>query len=359
MRNFSLNLPINDLSFGQTSIAIIRELVKRNIHCPLFPIGPVAYSTQGKDENFDRWIQGCVGSGQTNHSRDNPVIRLWHINGSLESYSKRGNRLITFQETGQLTPTEVNILKQQEKVFVTNKYAQSFFANHGIDSTYLPLGFDSFNFKNLTKRPSIEGVRSWLMVGKAENRKHTYKQLGLWAKKYGNDKSHRLNLAISNSFLSREHQDALINQVLEGKQYWNINRLEFCATNAEYNSLLQSSEIVLACSGAEGFDLPVFHAVALGAWPVALKAHAYLDYLNDSNAVMVNPNGLAPIYDGIFFGPNQPFNQGNLFTFDDNEFISACEKADKKASSSLNINGLLLQNQSYAKTAEILLDGLV
>ncbi len=354
-QNISWNLPINSVSFGQTSVAILREVYKRGLTPNILPIGNVDLATQRSDEGFNKWLQTCIGKAYSSHSRDDTVIKLWHIVNSLETYSRKDSRLITFYECQDLTPIEQNILRNQDKIYLTNRYTQSTFKNYGIQSEYLPLGFDSHNFYTLEKRPKIEGATSFLLTGKAEHRKHTYRQLSLWAKKYGNRKEYKLNCAITNGFLKPEHQSALINQALEGKQFWNINYLPFSPTNAEYNSLLQSSEIILSCSGSEGFDLPTFHATALGAWPIALKAHSYLDYLTDESAVLVNPNGMTPIYDNIFFAANSGTNQGNIFTFSDEAFYAACEEAEKRASSGLNLRGIELQNQTYKQTVDILL----
>ncbi len=362
---FALNCPYNSVSFGQTAAAITREVFRRGLSPSIFPIGNVDLATQKPDADFNTKLQNGINSAQQRHSRQHTSIRLWHIAGSLESVSARDSRLITFQETGQLTPLEINVLRQQQRVYVTNRYAQTFFRQYGIEAEWLPLGFDSHNFAPLPKRPGIDGVTSWLMVGKAEFRKHTYRQLALWAKRYGRDPKHRLNLSISNGFLSPQDQQGLIQRALDGKtigpngHYWNINPLDFTASNADYNAVLQSSEIVLCCSGAEGFGLPEFHAAALGAWPVALRAHAYLDYFTDENACFVTPNGMEPIYDGIFFHPNQPVNQGNRFTFADDDFYAACAAAEERVKSvGLNVKGMELQKQTYAQTVDILLRDL-
>lgn len=352
---YCLNVPINSVSFGQVSIAILRELFKRGEHPCVFPIGPVDLSTQTQDATFNQWLQACINTAQQRYNRQQTAYKLWHISGGLESYSSTDNRLLTWQETGQLTSMELNVLRQQSKVYVTNRYAQTFFGQFGIEATYVPLGFDSHNFHVLEKRPAIEGVTSWLLTSKAEHRKHTYRQLALWAKRYGNQKEHRLNLAISNPFLSQEIQDSLINKALNGERYWNINRLGFCPTNAEYNCLLQSSEIVLCCSGSEGFGLPEFHAAAMGAWPVAIKAHSYLDFFTQDNAVLVNPNGMIPVYDNIFFQQGAPTSQGNIYTFADEDFYVACEEAQRRVKIiGLNKVGFELQKQTYSETVDIL-----
>ena len=361
MQSFALNIPLNSVSFGATSIAILREMFKRGLSPSIFPIGPIDLGAQVPDADFNAKLQSAINSAQQRHSRQHTAIRLWHVMGSLETVSARDSRLITFQECGQLTPLEINVLRQQQRVYVTNRYAQTFFKMYGIEAEWMPLGFDAHNFRVLEKRPAIEGVRSWTLLGKGEHRKHTYRQLALWCKRYGRNKDHRLNLSITNPFLRPEDQQGLIHQALEGKtigpngHFWNVNVLPFVPTNAEYNAVLQSGEITLCCSGSEGFGLPELHAAALGSWPVALDAHAFKDHFSNENAVLVPPSGMEPIYDGIFFHPNQPVNQGNRFVFSDEDFYKGCEEAERRAATGLNLRGMELQKQTYAQAVDILL----
>ncbi len=148
----------------------------------------------------------------------------------------------------------------------------------------------------------------------------------------------------------------MVSQALEGKPYQNIVFLPWCPDNATYNSTLQSSEIVISMSGGEGRDLPCYHATAMGAWPVAMRAHAYLDYLTDENAVLVNPNGKCPAADGVHFESNGLFNNGNLFTFDDDDFIKGCEEAERRVKTiGINTTGLELQKHGYQPAVDILL----
>lgn len=354
-QDFGLTMPFNNLSFGNVAFGITREIYKRGLHPSIFPIGNVDGSAQVPDDGFNKWLADRINNAEKDHSRDNMVLRLWHLRGSMESHSRKNSQLLTFFECNDPTKHEINILKNQDKVWVTNRYTQRVFKLFGIDAGYAPLGFDSHNFKRLEKRPTIEGVTSFLLLGKAEKRKQTFRQLNLWAKKYGNKREYRLNVAIHNPFIQEAHLNALIGQSLEGKQYWNIVFLPFMKTNAEYNSYLQSGDIVLACSMAEGFGLGEYHAAALGAWPVALRAHSYLDFFDDSNSVGVQPNGMEVLHDGIFFAPNQPYNQGSGFTFADDDWYAACEEAECRAKTGINNNGLNLQQKTYKDTVDTLL----
>jgi hypothetical protein len=176
--------------------------------------------------------------------------------------------------------------------------------------------------------------------------------LDYWTQKYGNKLGYKLNCAITNPFLKPEDFENLVGRY---RQVWNINFIPWTKTNAEYNAVLQSSNIIFALSGGEGRDLPVYHSVAMGAWPIALKAHAYLDYLNDDNAIFIKPNGKEPAFDGMFFHPNQPYNQGNIFTFSQEDFNKGCEEAERKARIGENLNGLELQKLDYKECVDVLL----
>jgi len=97
-------------------------------------------------------------------------------------------------------------------------------------------------------------------------------------------------------------------------------------------------------SGGEGWGLPEFHSVALGKYGVIMNAHGYKSWANKDNCILVNPNSKIPAYDGIFFQEGQPYSQGNIYDFDGDDFISACEEAVKKVEENkLNDKGLKLQ----------------
>lgn len=112
-------------------------------------------------------------------------------------------------------------------------------------------------------------------------------------------------------------------------------------------------------SGGEGRDLPAYHAVGMGAHCVGLKAHAYLDYLNDDNAVLVSPNSKRPCYDNVFFREGESINQGNVFDFDVDDFYAAFDKAVERVKANpINVEGLKLQSLTYKDTVDVLLKDL-
>ena len=60
----------------------------------------------------------------------------------------------------------------------------------------------------------------------------------------------------------------------------------------------------------------------------------------------------------MFFHEGQPFNQGNIYDFDEDAFINACEQAIERVESDrVNKEGLLLQEEfTYEKTADAIIE---
>jgi len=223
---------------------------------------------------------------------------------------------------------------------------------------YLELGFDKDNFYDTKKSYLNPDIIVMGLAGKAEPlRKAHEKILRAWVKKYGNNRRYMLHAAIYNPFLRPEDNNNLIHQMLEGKKYWNINFLPYMQTNTEYNEFINSVGIMLGVSRGEGRDLPVFHAVGLGKHCVGLRAHAYLDYLNDENAVLIEPRGKIRAVDGIFFHDQPNFNTGHFFDWEADEFLDACDSAIRRyEQNKVNVKGLELQKRTFQQTVETLIN---
>jgi hypothetical protein len=110
-------------------------------------------------------------------------------------------------------------------------------------------------------------------------------------------------------------------------------------------------------SGAEGWGLPEFHSVAMGKYAVIMDAHGYKSWANDKNSILIKPNSKIECYDGIFFNKGIPYNQGNIYDFNEEEFINGCELAIQKVESDkVNKEGLKLQEEF---TSEKLLQNII
>jgi len=122
---FALHLPLNGVSFGQVSTALLREFHERGVQPSLFPIGQIDLNSQDDiSSDFNSWIQNCVRKAFEYHDRNTPVFKLWHLNqDSLTSFSK-DQTLFTFYELDHPTTIEMNIARNQKKLLVSSRYSK-------------------------------------------------------------------------------------------------------------------------------------------------------------------------------------------------------------------------------------------
>ena len=355
-KKFVANIPINSLSFGQTSCLFLRtyldnidEYSKIAELDAIFPIGNRDLSAyEPSDANrlnveADKYLL----RGMENHSRKNPSFKLWHLNGSIESYSDN-TLLLSFYELDKPTKTELNIARNNRVAF-TSKYTCDIFKSYGVDTLHIPLAFDSYSFRNTSKKYVDDGRIVFNILGKFEKRKNHQKMISAWYKKFAGNPKFFLQCSIYNPFLQpnpEQQYQAIINQLQGGQKIFNSEYFGHVVQNTGYNDFLNSAHIVLGMSGGEGWGLPEFQSVALGKHAVLLNAHGYKDWANDSNAVLVNPSGKISSVDNFFFHKDAPFNQGDIFDFNEDEFIAACEKAIKRVEANpVNTAGLKLQEE--------------
>lgn len=342
----AFNLPLNTVSFGQISTSIVRYLFEKKKDIYLFPIGNIDLSSVNlSSKDFDSWLTKGIMNAMETYDKKHPIFKLWHLNGSLESFSNC-QTLLSFYELNKPTIPEINIIKNNNKVYFTSQYTVDIFKAYGASNVdYLPLFFDRYNFFNKEKTYFDDGRITFNLTGKLEKRKHHLKIIKAWAKKFGNNSKYFLQCSLFNPFLKQEDQNRLIASSLEGKMYFNIQFLNWMQSNDTYNDFLNSANIIIGMSGGEGWGLPEFHSTAIGKHAVILNAHGYKSWANKENSVLVDPNDkMVDAEDGIFFRKNMPYNQGEIFDFNEDDFISACEEVIKKVEKNkINEAGLKLQ----------------
>lgn len=356
--NFSVQLPLNNLSFGQVSYNLLYEFFKMGLEPCLFKASDHAidHSAYDFEPEFINWINNIHAKSFTDHNRSIPIIRLWHINDSWRNYSDK-QILLTFHETDELTKAEVNIAKHS-KLCVTSKFSQEVFQKHGLETEVAHLGFDAKHFSRLNKTYFDDGRITFNLCGKFEKRKHHAKIVKAWIKKFGRNKKYSLQCALHNMFYQDPNELKLIySDLLDNRQVFNVSFLNFMPKNSVYNDYLNSGDIIIGMSGGEGWGLPEFHSVAIGKHAVILNATSYQEWANQDNSVLVNPSGKLEVYDGKFFSKGAPFNQGSIFDFSEDEFISGCEQAIARVEKDrTNHEGLKLQdNFKYSDLAKQLI----
>ena len=171
----------------------------RDLQPCIFPISKVSINTQSNlSEDFKSWLDSCISKATRSHSRSNPIFKLWHLQGSLESHSKE-QVLLTFYELDQPTKNEINIAKNNRTCF-TSEYSCDIYKDVGVETGYIPLGFDNDNFYKTDKQYYDDDRIVFNLVGKFEKRKNHQKVIETWLKKYGNNPKYFLYCAVYNPF---------------------------------------------------------------------------------------------------------------------------------------------------------------
>lgn len=353
----TVNAPINSVSFGNVSYNILREFYKKNINISFFPIGDkISLETFDKvNSGFVDYLNQSAMNRLTSFDVKNNSFKLWHIAGSEVRFSKN-QTLLTFHETSKLTPSEVNILKNQDRIIVTNNFTKTVFESYNINNVhYVPLGFDEDFHK--TNKTYLEDKIHFGILGKFEYRKNTARIIKNWLKLFGNNAKYQLTCAIFNPFLDKAVFQNQIMAILEGKNYNNINFLNFMATNSEVNDYLNSIDIDLGgLSGSEGWNIPSFNATCLGKWSVVLNATAHKDWATQDNSILIQPSRMKEAHDGIFFHKGHPFNQGEFFDISDDEMQTAILKSIEYAKKPNKEGEKLKEKFTYSATTESVLN---
>jgi hypothetical protein len=327
-------------------------MYEKNIDASIFPMGDIDLSTFGKiEDGFKGWLEEGVNQRYSKVDKNTPTLQMWHLNGSENRITTK-QFLYTFYELDSPTLVERNLVKLQDGVIFSNSFAASHFDE--AKPYCAPLGFDK-DFKK-TNKPYLQGKTHFGLMGKFEKRKHTAKIIKTWAKEYGNKISYQLTCCITNPFYKKEQMEGAIRETLEGENYWNINFLPFMPQNSQVNDYLNSIDVDLGgMSGAEGWNLPSFNATCLGKWSIVLNSSAHKDWATPKNSILVDPDGKEPAYDNVFFKEGDKFNQGNIYTFDENDLVEAMKKAETVCKTE-NKEGLKLAKEfTYEKTLDKIL----
>lgn len=358
------NVPLNRVSFGQTSINILKAAKKQGHRVLIIPIGPIDLSTSNVSDEFKFWLTSCIEDASLHLDPSMKSFKLWHLatadeyigfKGCYERYTDNCT-LMSFYELDAPTQLELNVARQFDTVF-SSHYSCAAFDGAGVKTRFVPLGFDKENFSVTGKKYFNDDRITFAILGKFENRKHHPEMIKSWVKRFGNDKRYYLQCAVYNPFFNPQMNSHLLINAMGNKRYWNVNPINWLPTNQAYNDFLNSNDIVLGMSGGEGWGLPEFHSVGLGKHAVILNAHAYKEWATEENSVLIAPLNKISAVDGAFFKQGIPINQGNIFSWDEDEFIAGCETAVKRYKTcSINTAGLKLQDVfSYEKTLNAIL----
>lgn len=312
--------PINNLSLGNVSLNIFRELLERGHPVSaFFPVGDNAdFSAYDKLDADVRAQMIDLGLNRLkNLKREDPTLKIWHINGSERKLSDN-QYLFSFYETDSPTIEEIRILQAQTHTFFSCSETVEIFKKRGVENvSFVPLGFDK-DFYKTGKEYLGKGVTHFGLIGKWEKRKNTERIIKTWLKLFGGKKEYQLTCLVDNPFFRPEIMEQLKMQATGGKHWNNINWLPRLKTNSEINEFHNAIDIDLSgISNGEGWNFGVFNSACLGNVCVVSNCTAHKDWAQGDNIVLVEPEGKELAADGVFFNNGGPFSQGRFYKISD------------------------------------------
>lgn len=332
---FNFEGVINPLSFGYITYGIAKEFWKRKIDFNFFPISNnIDWSCFDKtDENFKNYINTSTQNAWKKFSINDKSFRIWHINMSWHKLSKKENYLLVFHELDKLTDEEVNILNSFDKIFVTSSFSKNIFEDYGVKSPviYVPMGIDTEVFYNTNKPRPFKDIIVSSIFGKFEKRKSTAKTIQTWISKYGNNPKFKLHCFVTNPFFKPEQMNNIYAQIFNNQpKPFNVDLFPYLPTNSQLNEAYNSTDIVIDMSCAESISLGSLNCLGLGKHGIIHNNTGMKDWANEKNSVLIKTSGKEPAYDNIFFQEGQKVNQGNIYTWNQEDFIPAFEEAVRR-----------------------------
>lgn len=358
MNQFSVELPLNITSLGQISLNILVELFNRGLTPNVFIIGQPDFSFSQVPESFPNWLSMCQRKANRKFSREQTLIKLWHINGSQSRLTDHGV-LWTVHETDTISDSEANILRQWDHVCVTSNYTKEVLKRSDVAAEVVTNPFDSVNFHKVDlNKEGLEDVVTFGLFGKLENRKNIPNIIKMWCHKFGGNKKYRLTLGVWNNFLTPEQNSQAIHRIFAecGGQPWNVSAHPFSAQNSIYNQLLNSIDIDLSgLSLAEGWNMNLFQTLALGKHAVVHNNTGHKEFADSSNSLLIESDGLVSCEDGMFYQKGAEFNIGSFPKYNVEEAIAAMEKILEKVGSENTAGTKIPEKFTIKRTVDSLL----
>ena len=309
---------------------IAKEFLKRDIKFNFFPIGNnLDWSAfDSTKDDIKNYINSSFQSSYKKFNIQDISFKVWHINDSWKKMSKNKNYLLTFHELDQLTDEEVNILNSFDKIFVTSKFSKGIFEDFGVKCPvlYLPMGIDTEIFFDTKKTRPFKDIIVFSIFGKFEKRKATVKTIQAWVAKYGSNINYKLHCYVTNPFLKPEQMNQVYAQIFNNQpKPFNVDLFPYLPNNTHLNDAYNVTDIVIDMSCGESISLGSLNCIAMGKHGLIHYNSGMKDWATDENAVLVKSNGKEPVYDGMFFQQGAPWNQGNIYTYNVDDFNNACD----------------------------------
>jgi glycosyltransferase involved in cell wall biosynthesis len=174
----------------------------------------------------------------------------------------------------------------------------------------------------------------FLSIGKWEHRKQQDQIVDAFYNAFNTNDSVKLIMSMDNPFMDLSDKKNKYKTKL-GNQIQIINRVK---SHHDLARLIQQSYCFVAPSLAEGWNLPLLESMACGKFSIATNYSGHTEFCDKNTTLLLNPTGLTPAVDGMWFRENSKTNCGNWITYDQNQLIQHMRSIYQTYKSGLVLN---------------------
>lgn len=355
----NLNAPINNLGYGIASFNVLKELVKLGHSVALFPIGNPSWPAS-KESN------ALLDDAKKRAVLFNPkasAVKIWH-QFELDMFPGKGLHIgFPIFELDKFNEREKHHLSSLDAILVCSHWAKSVIEQNGITvpTFVVPLGIDPDLFfydeqGHNARQYWNKGTTIFMNAGKWEKRKGHEELCAAFNAAFGIKDDVELWMLNDNPFIGYENfewRKKYANTTM-GPRVKFFDRLD---SHGELRKLFAQVDVGLFPSHSEGWGLETLEMLACGNHIVATNYSGHTEYLNEDNALLLEPTGMEVANDGKWFQ-----GQGSWCTYDLDQLVSHMRVLhDRKQSGNLTVNkaGLVTAKKfTWENSARVLVQSI-
>lgn len=302
----------NKTSYGLVTLNLLKELAKRHT------VDVHDFDKNSDLGEFNTLVRQCI-LPIPNLKYNSPSLRIAHQFDMAKRIGRGKSFGYTFSEVDSLTELEKVNLNSLDTVIVPTEWAKEIYHKEGIENIKVcPAGYDHTIFSPVEYMPP---KCVFLSLGKWEIRKQQGVIVECFKKAFGASDNVELWMSCDNRFAQDfvEAQKSMYKQALGDR----IKLIGHISAPSGIARLMQQSYCFVAPSLAEGWNLPLLEAMACGKMNIATNYSGHTEFCTPETTVLIEPTGLTPAVDGMWFREKSPTNCGNWCTYNQDDLIES------------------------------------
>jgi glycosyltransferase involved in cell wall biosynthesis len=289
--------PINSLSYGLVGLNVFLQLRKAGIDIAWLPIGGV----EAPPEHHPALMEAI----NEDFDWSSPSLRLFHEFDLAQHIGNGRTYGWPIFEITNFTGQRLRHMKVQENIIVCSEWAKQVCRDNGLNQSIhvVPLGVNTDIFRPVAGLKE-KNVLTFIHIGKREYRKSQLEMLQCFEKAFSPTDNVKLIMVWGSQLLQQRNPSewqSWTNLYRRSKMTEKIELIEWVDSQQEVSRLLNSADVGLFLSKAEGFNLGCLESLACGLQNITLDYSGPTQFSSSKNSLLVEPTEYEDIQDGVWF----------------------------------------------------------